>query len=67
MDLFNERINEQQKYLNNGIFRTNFAEAALFLQSTAELFGKKVDLLWDEQISYLTRLIQYDCEHEKEQ
>lgn len=65
--MFSEHISEQQKYLSNGIFKINFAEAALFLQSCAELFGKKVDLLWDEQISYLTRLIQYDCEHDKEQ
>lgn len=67
MESFNDCVNEQQKYLSNGIFKTNFAEAALFLQSCAELYGKKIDLLWDEMIAFLTRLITYDCEHEKEQ
>lgn len=67
LDVFNDCVNEQQKYLKNGIFKTNFAETALFLQSCAELYGKKIDLLWDEIIAFLTRLIKYDCEHEKEQ
>ncbi|CAH1173719.1 unnamed protein product [Phaedon cochleariae] len=66
LDLFHDKISKQQVYLKNGIFNINFAEAALFLQSCADLYGKKIDLLWDQLLEFHTRLIEYDCEHEKE-
>nr|XP_023023262.1 uncharacterized protein LOC111511484 [Leptinotarsa decemlineata] len=66
LELFSDKINHQKKFMNNGIFTINFAEAALFLQSCAELYGKKVDLLWDQLLEFHTRLIEYDCAHEKE-
>lgn len=66
LDVFRDLVLRQQQYLNNGIFQTNFGEAALFLQSCAELYGKKIDLLWDELLAFHTRLIEYDCEHEKQ-
>ncbi|XP_018571748.1 uncharacterized protein LOC108911323 [Anoplophora glabripennis] len=66
IDLFHEKLSEQEKYLANGIFKINFAESALFLQSCAELYGKKIDLLFKELLEFHTRLIRYDCEHQKE-
>ncbi|CAH1967090.1 unnamed protein product [Acanthoscelides obtectus] len=63
---FNGHIEHQKRYLSNGIFNINFAEAALFIQSCSTLYGKKVDLLWDELLALHTRLIQYDCEHKKQ-
>ncbi|XP_056643998.1 uncharacterized protein LOC130449905 isoform X1 [Diorhabda sublineata] len=66
LEAFQEKVTRQQAYLNNGIFNINFAEAAIFLQSCTELYGKKVDMLWDELLEFHTRLIEYDCEHDKE-
>lgn len=37
-----EKLNESEKYLSNGIVNTNFAEAALLLQSSVELCGRKL-------------------------
>nr|CAH7764450.1 unnamed protein product [Callosobruchus chinensis] len=62
---FNAHMDKQKQYLANGVFNINFAEAALFLQSCTTLYGKKVDLLWDELLVLHTRLIEYDCDHEK--
>ncbi|KAJ8956959.1 hypothetical protein NQ317_008520, partial [Molorchus minor] len=66
LELFSKKLEEQEKYLVNGIFKINFSEAALFMQSSAELYGKKIDLLWDQLLEYHTRLITYDCENQKE-
>ncbi|KAJ8951200.1 hypothetical protein NQ314_007701 [Rhamnusium bicolor] len=66
LDLFNEKLEDQEKYLINGIFKTNFTEAALFIQSSTELYGKKIDVLWDQLLEFHTRLIKYECEHQKE-
>ncbi|VEN33599.1 unnamed protein product [Callosobruchus maculatus] len=62
---FNAHMDQQKQYLANGVFSINFAEAALFIQSCTTLYGKKVDLLWDELLVLHTRLIEYDCDHEK--
>ncbi|KAJ8919024.1 hypothetical protein NQ315_016929 [Exocentrus adspersus] len=66
IDLFHVKLEEQEKYLANGIFRINFAESALFLQSCAELYGKKIDVLWNDLLEFHTRLIKYDCEDQKQ-
>lgn len=55
-----EKLNESEKYLSNGIVNTNFAEAALLLQSSVELYGKKIDLLWDSIISYQKHIVTYE-------
>uniref|UniRef100_A0A6P7FK14 Uncharacterized protein LOC114330236 n=1 Tax=Diabrotica virgifera virgifera TaxID=50390 RepID=A0A6P7FK14_DIAVI len=65
LDIFRDKVSRQKAYLINGIFNINFAEAALFLQGCAELYSKKIDLLWDQFLELHTRLIQYDCEHQK--
>lgn len=55
-----QKLNEEDDYLASGIFNTNFAEAALLLQSSAEVYSKKVDLLWDIIIDYQKRLVLCD-------
>ncbi|CAG9833389.1 unnamed protein product [Diabrotica balteata] len=65
LDIFRDKVTRQKAYLINGIFNINFAEAALFIQSCAELYSKKIDLLWDQFLELHTRLIQYDCDHQK--
>ncbi|XP_072393138.1 uncharacterized protein [Diabrotica undecimpunctata] len=65
LDIFRDKFTRQKAYLINGIFNINFAEAALFIQSCSELYSKKIDLLWDQFLELHTRLIQYDCDHQK--
>lgn len=55
-----EKLSESEKYLSYGIYNTNFAEAALLLQSSVELYGKKVDLLWDNIIQYQKHIVTYE-------
>lgn len=60
LDNYLEKLNESEKYLSNGIFNTNFAEAALLLQSSVNLYGKKVDMLWDVVNEYQHRIVSYE-------
>lgn len=53
-------LQESGIYIQNGIFNTNFAEAALLLQGSVQLYGKKVDMLWDFVIEYLNRNMLYE-------
>ena len=57
LDDFLEKLGECDRYLENGIFNMNFAEAALLLQSSADVYSKKVDLLWDIIFEYQKRLL----------
>ncbi|KAJ3666696.1 hypothetical protein Zmor_002130 [Zophobas morio] len=57
LDDFLEKLGECDRYLENGIFNMNFAEAALLLQSSADVYSKKVDLLWDIIFDYQKRLL----------
>lgn len=60
LDNFLLKLHESRKYLTNGIFNTNFAEAALLLQSAANIYGKKVDNLWDFVLDCQHRMLKYD-------
>nr|CAI5860676.1 unnamed protein product [Callosobruchus analis] len=62
---FNAHMQLHKVYLANGVYNINFVEAALFIQSCTILYGKKIDVLWDEILAFHTRLIQYDCDHAK--
>lgn len=57
LDLFMEHVRESDTYLDNGIFNINFAEVALFLQSCAQVYGKKVDMLWERVFEYQHEMI----------
>lgn len=60
LDKYLQKLNESEKYLSNGIFNTNFAEAALLLQSSVNVYGKKVDMLWDVVNEYQHRIVSYE-------
>ncbi|CAG9856749.1 unnamed protein product [Phyllotreta striolata] len=66
LETFQNKISRQTLYLNNGLFNINFAEAALFIQSCSVLYGKKIDLLWDGVLEFLTTLISSECKDQKE-
>lgn len=60
LDKFNDLVNEQTTFLDNGIFHMNFAEDALLLQSCGQLYAKRVDKLWDDLLNFHTRMVKYD-------
>ncbi|EEZ98859.1 hypothetical protein TcasGA2_TC004469 [Tribolium castaneum] len=60
------KVNESDSYLENGIFNINFAEAALLLQSTTDLYGKKVEMLWNIIFDYQKRMISHEKNADKE-
>ncbi|XP_044258372.1 uncharacterized protein LOC123007251 [Tribolium madens] len=61
------KVSESDNYLENGIFNINFAEAALLLQSTSDLYSKKVELLWNIIFDYQKRMISHQDNADKEQ
>ncbi|XP_060524777.1 uncharacterized protein LOC132701109 isoform X2 [Cylas formicarius] len=65
LEKFSELNKRQNMYLENGIFKTNFAEDALLLQHCALYYGKRVDKLWNDLLQLHTRLLQYDQNRNK--
>ncbi|KAB0802724.1 hypothetical protein PPYR_04910 [Photinus pyralis] len=69
LDSFISELSISERYLNNGIVNIKFAEAGLFLESSASLYSKRVDLLWDNALEYQMQLCAYNKsqkENEKE-
>lgn len=64
LDDFMERIADSDKYLEQGILNFSFTEAAMLLQTSADLYGKKVDLLWDCIFEYQKRMLMADVQQE---
>lgn len=64
LDEFMERIADSDKYLEQGILSFSFAEAAMLLQTSADLYSKKVDLLWDHIFEYQKRMLLADGQEE---
>ncbi|CAH1131279.1 unnamed protein product [Ceutorhynchus assimilis] len=60
LDKFQELTNEQTSYLEVGIFHMNFTEDALLIQCCGQLYGKRVDKLWEELLQFHTRMVKYD-------
>ncbi|XP_019871015.2 uncharacterized protein LOC109599449 isoform X2 [Aethina tumida] len=60
LDVLIAKLNDTEEYTRNGIFSVNFVEASLVIQSAAQLYGKKVDLLWDHVLEFHERMISYD-------
>ncbi|KAK9875141.1 hypothetical protein WA026_005932 [Henosepilachna vigintioctopunctata] len=65
LDVFLQKLRQSEDFLINGIFQINFAEAALLLQSSAFIYCKKVDLLWDSINQCQKRMIAFDSEENK--
>ncbi|XP_018325403.1 uncharacterized protein LOC108737186 isoform X2 [Agrilus planipennis] len=55
LDKFLNNLKESEKYLENGIFTINFQEASLLLEKSCVLYGKKVDILWNDVKENLQR------------
>lgn len=69
LDSFISELSVSERYLSNGIVNIKFAEAGLFLESSASLYSKRVDLLWDNALEYQMQLCAYNKsqkENEKE-
>ncbi|KAF5286153.1 hypothetical protein FQR65_LT12911 [Abscondita terminalis] len=60
LDAFMKELNVNNHYLRNGIFTMKFAEFGIFLQVTVELYGKQVDLLWEDTLHYHVKLCSYN-------
>ncbi|XP_044756781.1 uncharacterized protein LOC123315230 isoform X2 [Coccinella septempunctata] len=67
LESFLQSLVRSEDFLRNGIFRINFAESALLLQSSASIYSRKVDLLWDMINECQKRLVSFKTEeNEKE-
>lgn len=53
-------LRESQVFLNNGIMNFSFAEGALLIQIAAQLYSRKVDLLWKSVIEYHEHMANYE-------
>lgn len=62
LDLFLQSLIESEDFFKHGLFKINFAEAALLLQSSSLIYSKKVDLLWDVINEFQKRLISFKSE-----
>ncbi|KAL3277036.1 hypothetical protein HHI36_012398 [Cryptolaemus montrouzieri] len=67
LDKFHGYLRQSEDFLSHGIFQINFAEAALLLQSSAFVYSKKVDLLWESIIQCQKRMISFNIEENKEE
>ncbi|KAK5650264.1 hypothetical protein RI129_001293 [Pyrocoelia pectoralis] len=65
LDSFIAELSHNDHYLANGIVNIKFAEAGLFLENSSVLYGKRVDLLWDNALQYQMQLCAYNKSQEE--